>query len=282
MSLSEKLPAVWRRRMSRTEPSETPPTGRARSWRPVLWVLLGAVLAVAAVAIVDGAGSSGSEQTAPSTTGPTTTTLAPPVAEKVYRTIRPSLVLIQADAADGTTSLGSGVIVNRDGEVLTADHVVQGATTIKLTFADGTSTSAQVADAQPERDTATLQPDQPPSVVVPAVLGGGVKVGDDTYSVGNPLGLVDSLTSGVVSGLDRSIQKEDGTGSLDGLIQFDAAVNPGSSGGPLLNRQAQVVGIVTALANPSGQRFFVGIGFAVPLTGGAGGGDGSGGRVPQS
>jgi S1-C subfamily serine protease len=234
------------------------------------------------VVVVDRAGSSDSDQAAPSTTGPTTTTLAPPVAEKVYRTIHPSLVLIQADAADGTTSLGSGVIVNRDGEVLTADHVVRGATTIKLTFADGTTSSAQVADSQPDRDTATLQPDHTPSVVVPAVLGGGVQVGDDTYSVGNPLGLVDSLTAGVVSGLDRSIPREDGTGSLDGLIQFDAAVNPGSSGGPLLNRQAQVVGIVTALANPSGQRFFVGIGFAVPLTGGAGGGDGSGGRVPQS
>jgi S1-C subfamily serine protease len=115
-------------------------------------------------------------------------------------------------------------------------------------------------------------------VIVPAVIGGGVKVGDDTYSVGNPLGLVDSLTAGVVSALDRSIDREDGSGPLDGLIQFDAAVNPGSSGGPLLNRSGQVVGIVTALANPSGQRFFVGIGFAVPITGGGGGG----GRVPQS
>ena len=147
-----------------------------------------------------------------------------------------------------------------------------------MTFADGTESAAQVASSEPDRDTAVLQPDQPPSVIVPAVLAGGVKVGDDTYSVGNPLGLVDSLTAGVVSALDRSIEREDGSGSLDGLIQFDAAVNPGSSGGPLLNRQGQVVGIVTALANPSGQRFFVGIGFAVPITGGGGGG----GRVPQS
>ncbi len=91
-----------------------------------------------------------------------------------------------------------------------------------------------------------------------------MKVGDDTYSVGNPLGLVDSLTAGVVSGLDRSIEREDGSGSLDGLIQFDAAVNPGSSGGPLLTGRARSWAIVTALANPSGQRFFVGIGFAVP------------------
>jgi S1-C subfamily serine protease len=112
---------------------------------------------------------------------------------------------------------------------------------------------------------------------VPAVLGGGVRIGDDTYSVGNPLGLADSITAGVVSGLNRSIGREDGGGELKGLIQFDAAVNPGSSGGPLLNRQGQVVGIVTALANPTGQRFFVGIGFAVPITSAGGGA-----RIPPS
>ena len=97
-------------------------------------------------------------------------------------------------------------------------------------------------------------------------------VGDAVFPVGNPLGLPGSLTAGVVSALDRSI----GTGagrSLKGLIQFDAAVNPGNSGGPLLDRDGHVVGIVTALANPSRQPFFVGIGFAVPIAaaGGAAG-----------
>jgi S1-C subfamily serine protease len=248
-----------------------------RSWRPVLWVLLGALIAVVAVVAVDRLGAGDSEQAAPATIAPTPTTLASPAGEKVHRIIQPSLVLVQASNADGSTSLGSGVIVNRQGQVITADHVVAGTTSIRVTFADGTESTAQIASSEHDRDTAVLQPDQPPSVIVPAVLGGGVKVGDDTYSVGNPLGLVDSLTAGVVSALDRSIDREDGSGSLDGLIQFDAAVNPGSSGGPLLNRQGQVVGIVTALANPSGQRFFVGIGFAVPITGGGGGG-----RVPQS
>jgi putative serine protease PepD len=194
----------------------------------------------------------------------------------VFKTIQPSLVLVETQGAEGA-SLGSGVIVTRDGQVMTADHVVEGATDIQVTFADGTTSPATVASSDPDRDTAVLQPAKPPSVIVPAVIGGGVQVGDDTYSVGNPLGLVDSMTSGVVSALNRSIEREDGGGSLDGLIQFDAAVNPGSSGGPLLNRQGQVVGLVTALANPSGQRFFVGIGFAVPITGGGGGG-----RVPQS
>jgi S1-C subfamily serine protease len=243
----------------------------------VLWVLLGALVAVAAVVVVDRVGSSGSEQAAPATTGPTTTTRAPPVAEKIFRTIQPSLVLVEATGANGTSALGSGVIIDRQGQIMTADHVIEGAGAIQVTFADGTKSAAHVASSTPDRDTALLQPEQPPSVIVPAVVGGGMKVGDDTYSVGNPLGLADSMTAGVVSGLDRSIEREDGSGSLDGLIQFDAAVNPGSSGGPLLNRQGQVVGIVTALANPSGQKFFVGIGFAVPISGGGGGG-----RVPQA
>jgi S1-C subfamily serine protease len=240
-------------------------------------VLLGAVIAVGAVVVVDRAGSSDSQQAAPTTTGPTTTTLAPPIAEKVFQTIQPSLVLIEATGADGTQSLGSGVIVTRDGQIMTADHVIEGATTIQVTFTDGTKTIAQVASSDPQHDTAILQPAQPPNVIVPAVVGGGVKVGDDTYSVGNPLGLVDSMTAGVVSGLNRTIERDGGGSPLTGLIQFDAAVNPGSSGGPLLNRQGQVVGIVTALANPSGQKFFVGIGFAVPISGGGGGG-----RVPQA
>jgi S1-C subfamily serine protease len=243
-----------------------------------LWVLLGALIAIVAVVVVDRAGSSDSEQAAPTTTaGPTTSTVAPSIAPRVFRTIQPSLVLVQATTADGSTSLGSGVVVTREGQIMTAEHVVEGATEIQVTFADGTTSTAQVASSEPDRDTAVLEPASTPSVVVPAVIGGGVRIGDDTYSVGNPLGLVDSMTSGVVSGLNRSIEREDGGGSLDGLIQFDAAVNPGSSGGPLLNRQGQVVGIVTALANPSGQRFFVGIGFAVPI-----GGGGGGGRVPQS
>jgi putative serine protease PepD len=266
-------------RTAPSDPSESVPEGAraSRSWRPVLWVLLGALIAVGAVIVVDRVGSSDSEQAAPATTGPTTTTLATPVAEKVFRTIQPSLVLIEATDTDGTLSLGSGVIVTRDGQIMTAEHVIEGAGSIQVTFTDGTKSGAQVVTSDAVHDTAVLQPDQPPSVIVPAVVGGGVKVGDDTYSVGNPLGLVDSMTAGVVSGLNRTIGREGGGDPLTGLIQFDAAVNPGSSGGPLLNRQGQVVGIVTALANPSGQRFFVGIGFAVPISGGGGGG-----RVPQA
>ncbi len=169
-----------------------------------------------------------------------------------------------APEAERSGGLGTGVIINADGMILTANHVVSGAKVITVTFADGTSSAASVESAEPERDIAVLRADRKPEVVVPAVMGGGVKVGDEAYVIGHPLGLGDSMSAGVISGLDRSIPTEDGT-VLDGLIQFDAAVNPGNSGGPLLNRNGQVVGIVTALANPSKQGFFVGIGFAVPI-----------------
>ena len=96
------------------------------------------------------------------------------------------------------------------------------------------------------------------------MLGGAGQVGQEAYAVGHPLGYFGSLTSGVISGLDRSI-KAPGGKTLRGLIQFDAAVNPGNSGGPLLNRGGQVIGVVTALANPSRDGYFIGIGFAVPI-----------------
>jgi S1-C subfamily serine protease len=200
---------------------------------------------------------------------------APPASATAYQAIQPSLVLISAERPNGSsedTTTGAGVIISAQGQILTARHVVTGASAIQVTFADGTKTTAQIASEQASNDIAVLAPAQPPSVIVPAVLGGGVRVGDDVYAVGHPLGLVDSLTAGVVSGLNRSIPVPGGA-TLNGLIQFDAAVNPGNSGGPLLNRAGQVVGIVTALANPSDQGFFIGIGFAVPIAtaGGAAG-----------
>jgi len=200
----------------------------------------------------------------------------PPAATVAFQTIQPSLVYITAErpgaAASGDATSGAGVVVDAGGEILTARHVVTGAQAIHVIFADGTRTTAQIASEEPDQDIAVLVPASPPGVIVPAVLGGGVRIGDAVFAVGHPLGLVDSLTAGVVSGLDRSIPVDGGT-SLGGLIQFDAAVNPGNSGGPLLNPAGQVVGIVTALANPSEQPFFVGIGFAVPsaTAGGAAG-----------
>ena len=176
--------------------------------------------------------------------------------------------------ADDRGGIGAGVIINADGSILTARHIVANAGVITVTFADGTRSTAKIVSQNPSQDTAVILADRPPSVIVPAVLGGSVRVGDEAYAVGHPLGLVDSLSAGVISGLNRSIPVEEAGITLDGLIQFDAAVNPGNSGGPLLNRNGQVVGIVTALANPAQQGFFVGIGFAVPIAT-AGGGAGA-------
>jgi S1-C subfamily serine protease len=201
----------------------------------------------------------------------------PPDAAVAYRRIVPSLVTVtttraRSGAGDPRSELGAGVVVNAQGLVLTALHVVDGGGRIQVQFADGTRATARVVRAEPENDIAVLGVDRLSQVVVPAVLGGVANVGDAVFPVGNPLGLQGSLTAGVVSALDRSI----GTGagrSLKGLIQFDAAVNPGNSGGPLLDRDGHVVGVVTALANPSRQPYFVGIGFAVPIAaaGGAAG-----------
>ena len=203
---------------------------------------------------------------------------APPDATTAYRTIGPSLVTVIAQrpgAAAGTVEngLGSGVVLNAAGAVLTALHVVDGAGQIQVEFADGTRAAARVAAGRPDKDVAVLVADRLPEVVVPAVLATPPPVGDAVFAVGNPLGLRASLTAGVISAADRAVGTATGP-TLNGLIQFDAAVNPGNSGGPLLNRAGQVVGIVTALANPARQDFFVGIGFAVPIAdaGGVAGG----------
>jgi S1-C subfamily serine protease len=196
----------------------------------------------------------------------------PPDSATVYKQILPSLVQVEAkrpSPKDDDARLGAGVIVNRDGAILTALHVVDGAESVRVGFVDGTSSTAWIASTDPANDIAVLEPDRRPEVVVPAVLGGGGEVGDEAYAVGHPLGYVGSLSSGVISGLDRSVRGEHGR-RLQGLIQFDTAVNPGNSGGPLLNRAGQVIGIVTGLANPSPDGYFIGVGFAVPI-GAAGG-----------
>jgi S1-C subfamily serine protease len=190
----------------------------------------------------------------------------------VYQQILPSLVQIEARAPlsrGAGAGLGTGVIVNASGAILTALHVVDGASTIRLSFVDGTRSNGRIVTSDPDNDIAVLVPDRPPQPIVPAVLGGGGQVGDEAYAVGHPLGYFGSLSSGVISGLDRTVETRDGR-MLRGLIQFDAAVNPGNSGGPLLNRGGQVIGIVTGLANPSRDGYFTGIGFAVTI-GAAGG-----------
>jgi S1-C subfamily serine protease len=208
-------------------------------------------------------------------------TPAPTYSSLAFQAIQPALVYIQVetpgvdeDAEEGH-GLGSGVVINDNGDILTSLHVVTNATSIQLTFADGTEASAQIVAVQPENDIAVLSPSRLPDFFVPATLGNpnAMRVGDEAFAVGHPYGLYASMSSGIISGFERTFRPQDSEQRIEGLIQIDAAVNPGNSGGPLLNRYGQVIGIITGLANPTDESFFVGIGFAVPIdiAGGAAG-----------
>lgn len=198
-------------------------------------------------------------------------TAPPSYSSQVYQVIRPSLILVQVEKERGDDEsgygLGSGVIVDRFGNILTSLHVVEGARRINVTFADGTRSEALVVMEIPEYDLAVLQAYDTPLVIVPAVLGNpnSMRVGDEAFVVGNPFGLYSSMSAGVISGFDRVFRMPNSNVEIPGMIQFDAAANPGNSGGPLLNRSGHVIGIVTGLANPTDGNFFVGIGFAVPI-----------------
>ena len=205
----------------------------------------------------------------------------PAYSELVYQVIRPSLILIETSGHDAegeaTHGLGSGVVINDNGDILTALHVVTNTDIITLTFADGAESRAVIAAQQPENDIAVLQASQPPAQIFPAVLGNpnAMRVGAEAYVVGNPFGLYGSMSAGVISAFDRSFHPPSSTLTLEGLIQIDAAVNPGNSGGPLLNRAGEVIGIIEGIANPTDGEFFVGIGFAVPINSALGGAGGS-------
>lgn len=217
----------------------------------------------------------------------------PALSALVYEIIRPSLVLIETDpSTDGGTvhyvpnpgsdlyfvqgdEVGTGVIVNDGGDILTSLHVVAAANDIRVTFADGTLATAEIVGTLSDNDIAVLRADPLPSQIVPATLGNpnAMRIGDEAFVVGHPFGLYGSMSAGVISGFDRTYQPPNNPEPMTNLIQVDAATNPGASGGPLLNRYGQVVGIVTMLLNPTGQDVFVGVGFAVPITtaGGAAG-----------
>ena len=253
---------------------------RPASWR---WlVAAGAALVVAMVVIGTLAFRLGSTSAALDAQSPTPTptpraSATPLATTDLYTQVVPSVVLITTSKG----SLGTGTVVTDKGTVLTANHVVAGGGDVTVVFADGTRSRASVASTSTTTDTATLTPAKLPEVVVPAALGGAVAVGSDVVAIGNPLGLQDSTTTGVVSGLGRTSRTE--TGTVKGLVQFDAAVNPGSSGGPLLDDQGLVVGVVVSIADPGKDDAWAGIGFAVPIgTALGGGGEGPGpGGGPQ-
>jgi S1-C subfamily serine protease len=191
---------------------------------------------------------------------------------KAYESVRGSIVRVRAymDGPDGGEILGStgtGVVILDKGVILTNIHVVQGARRINVTFETGMESDAHVTGTRPEDDLAVLQAAAIPDDLQAATLQStsGLQPGDFVTAVGFPFGIGPSVSSGVVSGLKREYRSPEGQRVLTNLIQFDAAVNPGNSGGPLLNASGEVVGIVTGIMNPTQQRVFVGIGFAVPI-----------------
>ena len=163
--------------------------------------------------------------------------------------------------------VGTGVVIKDSGLILTNLHVVSGAQRVSVIFADGSESEVNITGARPEHDLAVLQAVTLPDDLQPAILRstGDLREGDGVVAVGFPFDIGPSVSAGVISGFGREYRSTSGERLLTNLIQFDAAANPGSSGGPLVTMDGEVVGIVTAILNPNNQRSFVGIGFAVPI-----------------
>ncbi|MBC7600160.1 MAG: trypsin-like peptidase domain-containing protein [Polaromonas sp.] len=201
------------------------------------------------------------------------TTQLPSAAAKAYDVIRPSVVRVTGygKSKDGQDDVeygvGTGVVIVDKGIILTNLHVVQGAQTIKVVFSDGLESTASITGMQPENDLAVLQAHKIPDDMIAATMRstGDLAPGDLVVAVGFPFGIGPSASAGVISGLNRTFRSPEGKQDIRNLIQFDAAANPGNSGGPLVTMDGEVVGIVTAILNPNQQRSFVGIAFAVPI-----------------
>ena len=236
---------------------------RARSSRERVELVLTTVLVFAAVVV---SVSALPKDVQLGTVDNTPATPTPTVPE-LYAKLAQSVVTVRAELPDGKSSLGSGVVVDADADILTALHVVADASKITVTFADGSTYEARIFARQPDNDIAGIRALGHPDPLAVATLGNAnaLTVGDDAIVIGNPFGLSRSLSTGVISGLHRSIQPPGADKPMTELIQFDASVNPGNSGGPLFNRDGDVVGIVSGLANPNGQASFAGIGFAVTI-----------------
>ena len=196
----------------------------------------------------------------------------PSPAAKAYERVRPSVVRVRAEGEavesdDGQRATGSGVVIVDRGLILTNLHVVESARRISVVFANGHQSEARLVSTQPENDLAVIQALELPDDLVPATLGAAADLadGDLVVAVGFPFGIGPSVSSGVVSGQRREYRSPHGNRTLSNLIQFDAAANPGSSGGPLVNAAGEVVGIVTAILSPSERGAFAGIAFAVPI-----------------
>lgn len=245
--------------------------------------LIGGLIGVSAYQVLDNNGGSTnapaatSDNTSSSTDekSPQNTSLGADClsAADVYEQVRPAVVEITSvsggngpfgQQAQGT---GTGIVIDTDGHILTNNHVVEGAQTIEVRFEDGSTASATLVGSDPASDLAVIDVDVSAGDLTVAKLGDSdaLRVGDPVLAIGNPFNLEGTLTQGIVSAVDRTYSSGGSTRPLRGLIQTDAAVNPGNSGGPLLNCHGEVVGINTLLENPTGSNVNVGVAFAVAI-----------------
>ncbi len=201
-----------------------------------------------------------------------TTQVLPSPAARAAEKVRPSVVRVEAfvrnrKGEEEDHGVGTGVVIVDRGVILTNLHVVQGADRLRIVFADGSDTGASVTGVQAANDLAVLQADTVPDDLQAATMRSTSDLlpGDQVVAVGFPFGIGPSVSAGVISGFGRSFRAPEGQQDIENLIQFDAAANPGNSGGPLVTMDGEVVGIVTGILNPTKARTFAGIGFAVPI-----------------
>ena len=242
------------------------------------WLALGALFSLSMLFVYDYFQPARTELTQEQIDAAVLHTLAtkemPARAARAAALIAPSIVRIRGDileakgtqVGDDDFGVGTGVVIKDDGTILTNLHVVASAPRLVVTFADGLESPAVIVSAQRDKDLAVLKPLNIPDDLQPATLGSSQNLspGDDVVAVGFPFGLGASVSAGVISGLNRTFKPAEGP-PLTGLIQFDAAANPGNSGGPLVNMAGEVLGIVTAILNPTSVRTFIGIGFAITI-----------------
>jgi putative serine protease PepD len=273
---------------------------------------------MAAVAVVSALIGGGTATLVEKTTGTTTTAAAAPVVKNasatssgvaaIAKAVSPSIVEVSATSSS-EKSTGSGVVITSGGQIVTNNHVIAGAASIKVTFTNGKSATAKVVGADPKKDLALLQVTGSTGKLTPATLGdsSGIAVGDTVVAIGSPEGLSNTVTSGIVSALNRSVTVPVETGESDGsqwnggsgdsggdqwpfsfggnqyngdtgsqtttykAIQTDASLNPGNSGGALINSAGQVIGINSAMysassdSSSSSQAGSIGLGFAIPI-----------------
>ncbi|MBM3945456.1 MAG: trypsin-like serine protease [SAR202 cluster bacterium] len=184
---------------------------------------------------------------------------------RIYREAVPSIVFIRVTTAFTGGAEGSGFVWDADGHIVTNNHVVAGASSVTVIFADGTEARATVVGTDPNSDLAVVKVDLPAGRLIPLPTGdsAALRVGQLVAAIGNPFGQEFTMTTGIVSALDRSVASGTSSFSIPGVIQTDASINPGNSGGPLLDRLGKVVGINTMILSNSGSN--AGVGFAVPI-----------------